>query len=120
MLRQHGTEYGLDRKMAVPHWGAGVCPNSQSLGEGKVPHMEQDVWRCNGEGGGMTTLQSIRRVVCSGTAFFSLKLASMVDSSGGNSIFASSAVLSSNKDSICIHRFPEVPSFPRTQMPPPR
>ena len=46
------------------------------------------------------TWQSMRRVVCSGTGFLSLKMASMVDSRGVNSIFASSAVPSSRRDSI--------------------
>ena len=47
------------------------------------------------------TLQSIRSVVWSGTGFFSLKLASMVESSGVKTILAISAVLSSSRDSIC-------------------
>ena len=48
-----------------------------------------------------STLQSIRRVVCKGTAFLILKLASIVASTGAHSILANSAVASSSKDSTC-------------------
>lgn len=47
------------------------------------------------------TLHSISRVVLSGTLFLILKSASIVDNIDENSIFPSSAVASSNSDSIC-------------------
>ena len=60
----------------------------------------------------MLTSHSTFRVVWRGTLFLILKSASMVDSMGENSIFPSSAVASSSRDSICNHmQIARKPSF---------